>query len=64
MSEPEGRGAAWTELALGGRPPFNPPPRSKLRELRSDGRATREGSAVKGEWGGGRGPAGERETPA
>ncbi len=56
MSEPQGRGAAWTVLALGGRPPFNPPPRSKLRELRSEGRATREGGAS------GR-PGGERGTP-
>src|SRR6202035_5529838 len=32
--------------------------------LRSEGRATREGGAVKGEWGGGRGPAGERENTA
>jgi hypothetical protein len=30
--------------------------------LRSEARATREGGAVKGEWGGGRGPAGERGT--
>ncbi len=30
--------------------------------LRSEERATREGDAVKGEWGGGRGPGGERET--
>jgi hypothetical protein len=28
----------------------------------SEGRATWEGGAVKGEWGGGRGPGGERET--
>jgi hypothetical protein len=29
---------------------------------RSDEGATREGGAVKGEWGGGRGPEGERAT--
>src|SRR6266568_290627 len=32
--------------------------------LRSEERATREGGAVKGEWGGGWGPGGEREGRA
>ena len=43
-SEPQGRGGAWTEE----------------REARNERRATREGAAVKREWGGGRGPGGER----
>ena len=31
--------------------------------LRNEEGATREGGAVRGEWGGGRGPGGERATP-
>jgi hypothetical protein len=47
MSEPEGRGAAWTE------------------EQSGEQRTSDEGrGAVKGEWGGGRGPGGERGEPA
>ena len=43
MSEPEGRGAAWTELALGGTTPLQPPaaeqaPRAEERRTSDEGR--------------------------
>jgi len=61
MSEPEGRGAAWTEergTSDEGRRRLQAPRQASGQQSTSDeGRRRSEG-----EWGGGRGPAGERET--
>jgi len=83
VSEPEGRGVAWTDAPKGRGAAW-----TEEREARNERRGTREGGAVKGEgeaggapeahrkqstsdegrrrsegeWGGGWGPAGERET--
>ncbi len=59
MSEPEGRGADWTDAPKGrGNGEAGGAPEAHSKQSTSDeGRRRSEG-----EWGGGRGLAGERET--
>src|SRR6266851_2127964 len=61
MSELEGRGVAWTE-ERGTSDEGRRRPKAPRGRAGSRARSTREGDAVKGEWGGGRGPGSERGT--
>src|SRR5216683_4658037 len=61
MSELEGRGVAWTE-ERGTSDEGRRRPKAPRKRAGSRARSTRESGAVKGEWGGGRGPGSERGT--